>query len=190
MLFVQVPVLTKVRAQEVLGDSTSFSADQKSLLVVKPSVVQITNIITGKLILQSAAATQLGAPQLTGMSYDFETGFTGSGFFINSDGYLITNGHVAKPTDDLIAYYGLAQTSEEILKDAIYYVTQTTYGYSPSEAELEEAYQYALNSTYSGSYDALVEDIYSVDYKGGNIKMDSVKRSNYIQTGSVSGLRR
>ena len=189
LLSVQFPISVKAQ-EEVLGDSTAFSGDQQSLLVVKPAVVQITNIITGELILQSAAATQLNAPQLTGRSYEFTIGFTGSGFFINPDGHLITNGHVAKPENDLIAYYGLAQTSEQILKDAIYYTAQANYGYTPSEAEIEEAYQYTLTSTYGGSYDAMVEDIYTTDYKGGNIEMDSVKNNNYIQTGSVSGTKK
>ena len=186
-LFAQVPSITS--AEEVLGDTVAFSEDQMSLLVIKPSVVQITNIITGNFVLQSAAATQLNAPQLTGRSYEFTMGFTGSGFFINPDGYLITNGHVAKPEDDLIAYYGLAQTSEMILKDAIYYISESTYGYTPSESELEEAYQYTISSTYGGDYDALVNDMYLIDYKGGNIEMDTVKHQNYIQTGSVSGTK-
>ncbi|MBU0976095.1 MAG: serine protease [Patescibacteria group bacterium] len=179
-----------MQAQTVLGEATTFSENQKSLLVAKPAVVQVTNITTGNMILQASIANELNAPQLTGKSYEFVVGLSGSGFFITPDGYLITNGHVAKPEEDLVAYYAIVQNAEFMLKDAIYYVLETNYGYSPTEAELENAYQYALVNTYSGSYDVMVDQFYSIDYKGGNMVIDGLKNNAYIQTGSVSGTQK
>jgi serine protease Do len=174
-------------AQEVLGDSTNFSESQINLLISKPAVVQITNVITGEMIIQATLANTLGAPQATGSYYEFTIGFSGTGFFVTEDGYLITNGHVAKSGDDLIAYYACNQLAETIYKDAIILSWESSYGYTPTNQEVEDTYTYILNQTYGGSYDALVWDLYFYDYRGGNLEMDNVKQQNYIQTGSVVG---
>lgn len=172
---------------EVLGDATTFTESQMNLLIAKPAVVQISNIITGEMTIQATLANSLGAPSIAGDYYEFVLGFGGSGFFVTDDGYLITNGHVAKPEDDLVAYYACYQLGETVFKDAVQIYLEAVYGYSPTESEIQDYYDYILWNTYSGSYDTMVWDLYATDYKGGNLKMDNVKNNNYIQTGAVVG---
>lgn len=175
------------QAQEaVLGDLTTIDETQMILLTAKPSVVQVTNIVTGEIILQATVAAQLQAPALSGRSYPFTLGATGSGFFITPDGYLITNGHVANPSDDLIAYYSIVQQTETIYKDALRVLGETYYGYTLSDAELDIAFQEVITESYGGDIMILVNEFY-VGYRAGELKVDSVKKSNYIQTGVVSG---
>lgn len=169
----------------VLGDATNFSDQQMNLLVAKPAVVQISNIITGEITIQATLANSLGAPSIAGDYYDFIIGFGGSGFFVTDTGYLITNGHVAKPEDELIAYYACYQLAETIWKDAL----QIYYGLT-SQEDIDYYYDVVLWQTYSGDYDTMVWDLYSTDYKGGNLKMDNVKHNNYIQTGAVVGTQK
>jgi len=133
------------------------------------------------------AANDLGAPSLSGMTYNFSFGFGGSGFFISPDGYLITNGHVAKPGDQLIAYYGIAQEAEFIFKDAMVAILRDSYGVvDVTDAEIDQAYQQALINSYGGNVVNLVNELYN-NYRQGYLKIENIKRSNYIQTGAVSG---
>ncbi|MDI6778261.1 MAG: hypothetical protein QMD77_03645 [Patescibacteria group bacterium] len=113
------------------GASTSADASQNNLLVAKPAVVQVTNIVTGEIIIQAAAAMELNTPALAGKSYPFTLGATGSGFFVSPDGYLVTNGHVANPDDQLTAYYALTDMAPTIFKDAVSTVAAATLGYNP-----------------------------------------------------------
>jgi len=180
----------KVFAEEngvVLGDATTFTDSQRNLLIAKPAVVQITNIVTGQMTIQSTLASALGAPSMAGMYYEFGIGLGGSGFFVTDDGYLLTNGHVADPEDDLVAYYALAQLYESIYRDAIIVMWESSYGYTPSESEVADTFDYILWQSYGGDTDAMIIDLYATNYKGGDLKMDNVKNNNYIQTGAVSG---
>ncbi|MEA3357688.1 MAG: S1C family serine protease [Patescibacteria group bacterium] len=184
---VLLPFSTVAYAQEVvLGEATNFSDSQKTLLSAKPTVTQVTNIITGNVIIQAVLASELGTPSLSGAVYPFEIGMGGSGFFVTDDGYLITNGHVANPDSDLIAYYAIGYTAEQIFKDAVGALVESYYGYTATGAELDAAYQEQLNEAYNGDFWALVDDFYT-GYKAGELEVDGVENNNFIQTGAVSG---
>lgn len=161
-------------------------AAQNNLLIAKPAVVQVTNIVTGEIIIQAAAAMELNTPALAGKSYPFTLGATGSGFFVSPDGYLVTNGHVANPDDELTAYYALTDMAPTIFKDAVSTVAAATLGYNPPADIIEQAYQQTLQSTYGGDVQKLADDLYQ-DYRSGKLKIDNIKKSNFIQLGYASG---
>ncbi|MBI2356886.1 trypsin-like peptidase domain-containing protein [Candidatus Dojkabacteria bacterium] len=75
----------------VLG-SSSLTID-KSALIAKPSVVHIYN----KTCVDIKVSSQTGFTKTPNGTYKVCGGGFGTGFFISSDGYLITNGHVASP---------------------------------------------------------------------------------------------
>lgn len=161
-------------------------ATQTNLLLAKPAVAQVTNIVTGEIIIQSSAAMQLNTPALSGRSYPFTLGATGSGFFISPEGYFVTNGHVANPDDQLIGYYAISQLAPTIFKDAVSTVAAAALGYTPPADIVEQAYQQTLATTYGGDIQKLADDLYE-GYRGGDLKIDGVKKSNFIQLGYAAG---
>jgi|GEM_PF-1878258 len=191
-LLLSIPIISLlwrnniVKAEEsVLGDFDNIDEAQMKLLIAKPAVVQVTNIISGDVVLQSSAAAEYNLPALAGRTYKFVLGFSGSGFFINADGYLITNGHVAKPDDDSITMYAFAQLSKTIIKD-IFRISYDAIGYSVTDSELDYLYQEHLNKTYNGDTWALTK-AFIADYDAGRFKFNNIQKNNYIQTGVISG---
>jgi S1-C subfamily serine protease len=168
------------------GAAAGADTAQNSLLIAKPAVVQVTNIVTGELIIQAPAAMELNTPALAGKSYPFTLGATGSGFFVSPDGYLVTNGHVANPDDQLTAYYAVSQMAPVIFKDAVTTVAAGTLGYTPPADIVEQAYQQTLQSTYGGDVQKLADELYQ-DFRSGKLKIDNIKKSNFIQLGYAAG---
>lgn len=74
----------------VKGVTTSSQTDEKTAMLAKPAVVQIFFQKCGELYLP----VETGYPNTTGKTYNLCYAATGSGFFINSTGYVATNGHV------------------------------------------------------------------------------------------------
>jgi S1-C subfamily serine protease len=179
------PTLNCLGASNV-SSSSGLDATQGNLLLAKPAVVQVTNIVQGEIIIQAAAAMELNTPALAGKSYPFTLGATGSGFFVSPDGYLVTNGHVANPDDQLTAYYAVSQMAPTIFKDAVSTVAAASLGYTPPADIVEQAYQQTLQATYQGDVQKLADDLYQ-DYRSGKLKIDNIKKSNFIQLGFASG---
>jgi S1-C subfamily serine protease len=74
----------------VKGITSNGDSDEKAAILTKPAVAQIFFQRCGSISIP--ANDKL--PKTAGKSYDFCAAGTGSGFFINADGYVATNGHV------------------------------------------------------------------------------------------------
>ncbi len=172
---------------QVLGaSSTNLTETQKTLLLAKPAVIQVINIVSGEIIIQATVAQELQAPSLSGQTYNFEIGASGSGFFVTSQGHLITNGHVAKPEEEMVAYYAIQQLCKTIFIDAVKAYSETHYSYTPTDEELETAFQSQLQEQYGGSIENLANQFFE-GYRAGELKLANVKYNNYIQTGLSVG---
>ncbi len=154
---------------------------QKGMIYNKPGVVFISSYYTVDLVIQSAA----DYPELSGATYEVTTGGMGSGFVVNPNGYILTNGHVVKQTEDMLAYNSLAYAAELIVQDIVYVEYQNEFGYPPSQAEIDQMYPLVLQEL--GGIEAVAELFYQ-GWRAGEIKMTSTTQDIYVQQGIfVSG---
>ena len=73
-----------------LGQTSSAVSEQKKLSIsdlAEPAVVQVSSGCTAQIPFNYQGRTKI---------YKVSTGGSGSGFFINSDGYIVTNAHVVE----------------------------------------------------------------------------------------------
>jgi len=70
------------------------SEEEKAVALNQPSVVRIANSFCGELYASPSSGIEFNN------RYPFCTASLGSGFVINKNGYIATNGHVVKLTDD------------------------------------------------------------------------------------------
>lgn len=165
----------------VQADSKKLTDVQKTMLLNKPGVVFISHYDTVNLIFQTSA----GYPQLAGKTYTVETGSIGSGFVINPEGYILTNGHVVKTPEKLLALLAIASAADQMLKDIVRAELESNYGYSPSDQELEAALPQMIQNL--GGKDALIAQLYQAS-QAGELKIEKTKTDVYVQQGVfVSG---
>lgn len=149
---------------------------QKSMLLNKPGVVFISHYDTVNLIIQSSA----GYPQLSGKTYTVQSGSMGSGFVISPDGYILTNGHVVKTPEKLLAYQSIADAADDITKDIIRAEFQNQ-GVTPSDADIENLMPQVIQQV--GGRDALVSSFFQ-SYEAGEVKVEKTKTDIYVQQGA------
>ena len=179
MAFTLLPFLSAQAATE------EPNTVQKNAALNKPGVVFISTYYDLDLIIQTAGAQAAGVPELAGATYTVQTGGVGSGFVISPDGYILTNGHVVKSPDDMLAWQALSAASELIIEDLAMYVFYAMTGLYPTELEMDAMKTEILNQY--GSQEAIIVDLFE-SYKMGEIKLDNVERKVYIQQGAfVSG---
>jgi len=161
---------------------SSLAADkltdvQRSMLLNKPGVVFISHYDTVNLIIQSSA----GYPQLSGKTYTVESGSMGSGFVVNPEGYILTNGHVVKTPDKSLAYQSIVSATDSILKDVIRAEFQNQ-GVNPSDADVEALMPQVIQEV--GGKEQLILAFFQ-SYEAGEVKVEKTKTDIYVQQGAT-----
>lgn len=178
--FTLLPLSATLAAEE----QAQLTAVQKNMMN-KPGVVFISTYYTLDLIIQTAGAQAAGLPELAGITYNVETGGTGSGFVISPDGYIVTNGHVVEFLEDMLAWQALSAASDLIVEDITAAAFRAAAGRDPTQEEMDTMVPQVL-AQYD-SKETLILELYD-SYEQGEIKLDNIERKIYVQQGAfVSG---
>jgi len=150
----------------------------KGILLTKPGVVQIFNRSCAKLNIEYDP----DVPNLSGKSYNLCSLSIGTGFFVNKEGIMATNAHVACPNEtDLIVdaiMYGYDKDGfyKNFLDDSGTYYSNRDYSETDWKSELYSNYYY-LDEGITGMILLGIED--------GVISISDVTYENYIQTDNL-----
>ncbi len=120
--------LSQVKGISSPDDSARLAA------IVRPSVVMILNNYCAQ-----ANFTESSGPLLAGKSYPFCLAQAGSGFFVNKDGYIATNGHVVTNLPESSLIFGVLGGSLDNLLVDFFQVFLSSQSSFPIEKTLVEA---------------------------------------------------
>lgn len=120
---------------KVMGATISKDDSARQVALVRPSVVMILAKYCNSLLATNMSSTS----RLTNKIYNFCVWGSGTGFFVNSDGYIATNGHVLKYSETTVAQSAvglgeLKDLSTDLLAEAVKQLTGTY----PDEAVLKQ----------------------------------------------------
>lgn len=172
VLGINQPVAPVVKGTSSNDDSARLAA------LIRPSVVMIlTNYCS------NAKMSEIPGTIFSGKKYPFCLSATGSGFFVNSDGYIGTNGHVTKIGQEsaIVAAVATGQMDELLVDYTYEYIKQTTGLETPREFLLEKVNESKQNK----------ESVYQLAgavllLKENNLlTIDEEKYDYYVQTGST-----
>ena len=155
---------SKVKGATTADDSARLAA------LVRPSVVMIVN-------------NYCAALKFLDRSYPFCLAQSGSGFFVNKDGYIATNGHVVKNLPSTSLFYGVATGGlDTFLIDFLqaYFSVQTGIPVDRAllEAKVKEAH---TNKEAIYQMAALVEEM----YKKNLVSLEKPENQFFVQLGNT-----
>lgn len=120
--------LSQVKGISSPDDSARLAA------IIRPSVVMILNNYCAQVNF-----TELAGPLLSGKTYPFCLAQAGSGFFVNKDGYIATNGHVVTNLPESSLIFGVLGGSLDNLLVDFFQVFLSSQSSFPIEKPLVEA---------------------------------------------------
>ncbi|EKD53007.1 MAG: peptidase S1 and S6, chymotrypsin/Hap [uncultured bacterium] len=162
-------VVSLVDVPEVKGASTPDDSARLAA-AVRPSVVMILNNYCAQARLDAAV-------------YPFCLAQSGSGFFVNKDGYIATNGHVVSNLPETALFYGVTTGGlDNLLIDSLqaYFtvLTGAPVDRAVLEAKIKEAHA-SKETIYQMA--ALIGDMYKKNF----IKLESPINHYYVQLGNT-----
>lgn len=157
---------------------TSPDDSARLAALIRPSVVMILNNYCTQ-------ATFINIPDfpLSGKSYPFCIASSGSGFFVNQNGYIATNGHVVKNMPESSLFYGVVSGNlDDLLIDTLQAVANAQAGSVVPRDYVSQKVKDA-KSTKEGLYQlaAVADGLYLKKY----LQVDAGKNSYYIQLGNT-----
>lgn len=159
------------------ADPDKMTDVQRSMLLNKPGVVFISHYDTTNIVIQTSA----GYPQLAGKTYTVQSGSMGSGFVVNPEGYILTNGHVVKTPEKYLAYQSIMMAADAMAKDIVRAEIELSYGYSPSDQEIESLMPEILAQI--GGKQQLILALFQA-YEAGEVKVEKTQTEIYVQQGA------
>lgn len=146
-----------IKGVSTTGFATALD-ESKIVELTKPSVVQIAHLFCNDIKLNTVSGLKYLKP-----SYKFCDGALGSGFIINKDGYIATNGHVVKQYPDSSLVNTLLTdniSSQTFFTDLVQEVSSIQLGQDISQDQAKTLLDQAkTNPTY---YESFVNLIYKM----------------------------